>query len=242
MEIRDNRPVRGVALRGTASVRATGTADAVALGDAVSVAGLSEVELTPKVRQALMTLMAEVESLRRELRDSRARVQYLEKLVDEDPLMPVANRRAFVRELTRMMSFAERYGVSGSLIYLDLNNMKQLNDLHGHAAGDAALLQVARLLIENVRNTDIVGRLGGDEIGVLLVQTDQPLAEQKAAELVAVIETHPLLWQGQELPLRVAYGIRSFVGGENAGDVIDAADRAMYEHKRRLRSPVESSG
>jgi diguanylate cyclase (GGDEF)-like protein len=189
-----------------------------------------------------MTLMAEVENLRRELRDSRARVQYLEKLVDEDPLMPVANRRAFVRELTRMMGFAERYGVSGSLVYIDLNNMKQLNDLHGHAAGDAALLQVARLLIENVRNTDIVGRLGGDEIGVLLVQTDQPLAEQKAAELVAIIESRPLLWQGQELPLRVAYGVRSFAGGENAGDVIDAADRAMYEHKRRLRSPAESSG
>jgi diguanylate cyclase (GGDEF)-like protein len=243
MEIRDNRPVRGIgSLRGAASARPVAAADPAAARDETAIAGLGEAELTPKVRQALMTLMAEVESLRKELRDSRARIQYLEKLVDEDPLMPVANRRAFVRELTRMMAFAERYGVAGSLVYIDLNNMKQLNDMHGHAAGDAALLQVARVLLENVRNSDIVGRLGGDELGVLLVQTDQSLAERKAAELIQIVESRPLLWQGRELPLRVAYGVRSFAGGESAGDVIDAADRAMYEHKRRLQGPAESTG
>jgi diguanylate cyclase (GGDEF)-like protein len=242
MEIRGTRSVGRVG----GIARSGGAASAAAVApsggphDVLSIAGLTEAELTPRVRQALMELLGEVDQLRRELHDSRSRIAYLEKLVDEDPLMPVANRRAFVRELTRMMGFAERYGVAGSIIYFDVNNMKQINDVHGHAAGDAALLQVARLLIENVRNTDVVGRLGGDELGVLLVQADLQLAETKAADLVEIIHGRPLLWQGHELPLSVAYGVYSFTGGENAGDVIDAADRAMYDNKRRSRNPSET--
>ena len=118
-----------------------------------------------------------------ELEEARARISSLEKLVDEDPLMPVCNRRAFVRELSRMMGLAGRYGLPGSVVYFDVNNLKQINDVHGHAAGDAALMQVARTLVESVRATDVVGRLGGDELGVLLLRTDKLLAEQKAGEL-----------------------------------------------------------
>lgn len=238
MEIRGTRSVGRIGSIGKSGGAAPSGPVASSTGprDVLSIAGLTEADLTPRVRQALMELLGEVDQLRRELHDTRARIAYLEKLVDEDPLMPVANRRAFVRELTRLMGFAERYGVAGSIVYFDVNNMKQINDVHGHGAGDAALLQVARLLVENVRNTDVVGRLGGDELGVLLVQTDQQLAETKAVNLVAIIQNRPLLWQGIELPLSVAYGVYSFSGGENAGDVIDAADRAMYDNKRRSRS------
>jgi diguanylate cyclase (GGDEF)-like protein len=92
---------------------------------------------------------------------------------------------------------------------------------------------VARTFIDNIRNTDVVGRLGGDELAVLLVQTDQPLAEQKAAQLAAAVGATPLVWQGQAIPLGVSYGVYSFRGGENAGDALDAADRAMYRAKRQ---------
>lgn len=237
MEIRDQKAV--LATTATRKAEARRKLDAASLAalpetaDILSLAGLTESELTPKLRQALMGLMAEVEQLRRELGEARARIGYLERLADEDPLMPVANRRAFVRELTRMMSFAQRYGTAASIAYFDINNLKQINDRHTHAAGDAALLQVARILVENVRNTDVVGRLGGDELAVLLVQTDQPLAEQKAAHLAAAVAAQPLLWQGHEIPLGVAYGVYSFSGGENVGDALDAADRAMYAAKRR---------
>jgi diguanylate cyclase (GGDEF)-like protein len=114
--------------------------------------------------------------------------------------------------------------------------MKQINDTHGHAAGDAALLEVARILIENVRNTDVVGRLGGDEMGVLLVQADQTIAERKAAELGALVAAHPLDWQGNAVPLSVSYGVCSFAGNENASDILDSADRAMYERKRQAKA------
>jgi diguanylate cyclase (GGDEF)-like protein len=198
----------------------------------LSLAGVAEAELSPKLRQALIGLLSEVEQLKRDLGEARARIGFLERLADEDPLMPVANRRAFVRELTRMMSFTRRYGASASVVYFDINDLKQINDGYSHAAGDAALLQVARILVQNVRDTDVVGRLGGDELGVLLVQTDQALAEQKAGQLAAAIAAEPLLWHGREIRLGVAFGVYSFSGAENAGDAIDAADRAMYAAKR----------
>lgn len=207
------------------------TASIAGPSEVLASAGIDEAAITPKLRRTLLSLMGEAEELRRLLQEARARISSLEKLVDEDPLMPVCNRRAFVRELTRMMAFAGRYGVPGSLVYFDVNNMKQINDAHGHAAGDAALMQVARVLVESVRATDVVGRLGGDELGVLLVQTDRILAERKAAELAALVEKRPILWHGRELPVSVAFGAYAFQGGENANAVLDAADREMYRRK-----------
>lgn len=238
MEIHDTKRVLGAtrkpeSRRGGEPVAVT---PMTSPAEILSLAGVADTELTPKLRQALTGLLGEVEQLKRELSEARARIGYLERLADEDPLMPVANRRAFVRELTRMMSFTERYGTSASIVYFDINSLKQINDEYSHAAGDAALLQVARILVDNVRNTDVVGRLGGDELGVLLVQTDQPLAEQKAAQLATAIAAEPLLWQGRQIALGVAYGVYSFRGGENAGDALDAADRAMYAAKRRSQS------
>ena len=83
------------------------------------------------------------------------------------------------------MAFSQRYGTPASIVYFDINGMKQVNDTYGHSAGDAVLLAVAKLLLDNVRTTDVVGRLGGDELGVVLVQTDEARAEHKAAELAA---------------------------------------------------------
>ncbi|HUC68598.1 MAG TPA: diguanylate cyclase [Stellaceae bacterium] len=236
MEIRDTKPVlRAGATRKAEARSAVDSAEAAASEpvDILNLAGVAETELSPKLRQAIMGLMGEVDSLRRQLGEAQQRIDYLERLADEDPLMPIANRRAFVRELTRMMSFAQRYGSPASIVYIDVNNLGQINDDHAHAAGDAALLQVARVLLDHVRNTDVVGRLGGDELGVLLVQTDQALAEQKAAQLAAAVAEKPLLWQGKEIPLGISYGVYSFSGGENAGDALDAADRAMYQAKRQ---------
>ena len=93
----------------------------------------------------------------RELAEARTQIAQLERLADEDALTPIANRRAFVRELTRMIAFTNRYGVPSSVVYFDVNGMKQINDNHGHPAGDAALRQVAKVLLDNVRSSDIVG-------------------------------------------------------------------------------------
>jgi diguanylate cyclase (GGDEF)-like protein len=238
MEIRNPKPVAGAAaLRRIAAARSrvADASNALQAATEVVVAGIPETELTPRVQQALLALMGEVDQLRRQLEEARSRIAYLERLADEDALMPIANRRAFVRELSRMMAFAERYASPASVVYFDLNGLKQINDTFGHAAGDAALQHVSKVLLENVRNSDLVGRLGGDEFGVLLVQTDEQTAEKKAESLAAAIADRPLDWQGHTIAISAAYGTHSFSGTESADQAIDAADKAMYQHKHKGR-------
>ncbi len=232
MKIEDTRSPRGP--RAVQPGRAEGPerpAAPKAAADAASVMGIPEAELTPKVRQAILTLMGEVERLRQELERTQARVSYLEKLADQDLLAPIANRRAFVRELTRFLAFAERYGTPSSLIYLDVNGLKAINDTYGHAAGDAVLLQVAQTLVDNVRRSDVVARMGGDEFAVLLSHTDEATATEKARAVVALVEGAPLEWNGTKVPLSLAFGVHTFTGGEDTSEAIAAADRKMYDRK-----------
>src|SRR5579875_145629 len=117
----------------------------------------------------------------------RARLAEAERLADHDALIPVLNRRAFSRELARTIAYCERYGAAASLVFFDLDGFKAVNDAHGHAAGDAALRAVAEVLTANVRDSDLVGRLGGDEFGVILAQANREVATIKAAALAGQI-------------------------------------------------------
>jgi diguanylate cyclase (GGDEF)-like protein len=204
--------------------------------DNVSVMGIPQSEVTPKVRDALMSLMAEVEQMRRELQVSRERLANLERLADRDPLIPIANRRAFVREMTRNMSLAERYGTPSSVVYIDVNDFKEINDTYGHSAGDEALKHVANLLLSSVRESDIVGRLGGDEFGVILDRADQSMAREKAEHLAQQITQSPMNYQGRSVPVHVAVGVYTFTGTEDVGHALAAADRDMYAQKKRMKA------
>ena len=215
--------------------RSTSSAPARTVLDITTIMGVPEADLTPKVHTAIMALIGEVEKLRQELRTSRSRLEHLEVLADQDTLAPVANRRAFVREMSRIMSFSQRYGTPSGMLYFDLNGMKAINDTFGHTAGDQALLKVAHALLENVRESDLVGRLGGDEFGVLLAQADEETANEKAAILAQAISETPLIWEGAEIWLSVAYGIYCFKPGEDVGTALANADKAMYAHKQRSR-------
>lgn len=202
------------------------------IADTTAIMGIPEAELTPKVRSAIMTLMEEVASLREELARTKGRIQHLERLADQDSLLPVYNRRAFVRELTRAISITERYGSPSTVIYFDVDGMKSINDTLGHSAGDAALRHVADRLLESVRDSDVVGRLGGDEFGVILLQADAASAHTKAAHLAASIQEEPFVFNDDELPLTVTFGAYTFNGKEDASQALAAADQAMYARKR----------
>jgi diguanylate cyclase (GGDEF)-like protein len=241
MKIGDKPPVgqsdivRARARAGVAA--ATGRAGSSAIQDLTTVMGIPTAELTPKVQAAILELMAEVDRLRQELSVALQRTDRLERLADEDPLVPVINRRAFVRELSRAMSFAQRYQVPSTLIFFDINGMKAVNDGLGHAAGDSVLKHVAGTLLANVRKSDIVGRLGGDEFGVILSQLDETRAAAKAEQLVSAINNPPLTWDGKEIVVQVAYGSYRFTGTEEPSAALAAADQAMYAHKRSRTDP-----
>ena len=200
--------------------------------DVSEVLGIPETELTPRVRAAIMNLIAEVDRLRRELDRTNARLEAVETMADQDGLLPLLNRRAFVREMSRVISFAERYEVPASLIYFDLDGFKALNDTYGHAAGDAALGHIANLLTGNVRESDLVGRLGGDEFGVILAKADQEQAEKKARSLADLFRANPFMWEEKAVALSFAYGVHGFQKGENVDTAMANADKAMYAAKR----------
>ncbi len=195
-------------------------------------------EITPRARVALLELMGEVDRLRGEADSLRQRVRELEALADTDPLADVYNRRAFMRELSRAMAFADRYGLEASLVYVDLDDFKRINDAHGHAVGDAVLRHVAAFLVAQVRQSDFVGRLGGDEFAVALAHGGRDAAEVKAIALKAALERSPAEYEGAFYPVKATFGAYGFGPGETAEEALARADAAMYARKRDRLEPV----
>jgi diguanylate cyclase (GGDEF)-like protein len=238
MRIRPGESAGAVARRDAAGAHsksgAASAASASAAGaphDTASIMGVPEAELTPNVQRALLSLMSEVDQLRRETEALRAKVRDLETLADRDVFLPVLNRRAFLREVSKALALAERHDAPSALIYLDLNGFKKINDTYGHAAGDAALKQVSDLIAAHVRETDAVGRLGGDEFGVVLTLTPAAAAERKATELAETIASTPILHDGVEMSLGAAWGVRALERGVDVETAMAEADAAMYARK-----------
>ncbi len=230
------QPIRRKTIEKTSS--ATASAPVRNISDTASVLGIPQTEMTPKVQKAIMTLMAEVDNMRHELEIAHRRISELEKLADQDSLIEISNRRAFVREMTRMISYSDRYGINSSLIFLDMNDLKILNDTHGHKVGDQALMHVAKTMISSLRDSDIVGRLGGDEFGIILPKASEKNADAKAQQILAAIEKKPLILDGKKIQLKFAYGIYPLHSGLSPDQALDHADKKMYSHKQSMKNDV----
>ena len=201
-----------------------------------AVLGIPEEEFTPRVRDAITTLMHEVHRLRQEVEAARRSVEDAVRHADQDMLLPIMNRRAFVRELTRVINVAQRYGTPSSLIYFDLNDFKFINDTHGHAAGDAVLKGFSETIKAQIRDTDILARVGGDEFAIILSHLSVDQARRKAGDLGARLEAKPVRWKDNEIAVRFSYGVYELRAGENADAAMAEADRAMYEQKRAAKT------
>ena len=112
-----------------------------------------------------------------------------------------------------------------------MNGLKTINDRFGHASGDAALLHVADALQAETRGSDVVGRLGGDEFGVVLVHTDETIARAKASRLAATITARALMCDAERVPVSVAYGVHRLQPEQSPADALAAADQEMYQQK-----------
>jgi diguanylate cyclase (GGDEF)-like protein len=190
---------------------------------------------------SITALLAENERLKRELAVARARVGELEARADIDPLLDILNRRGFERELKRALSHVKRYGTQAALMFVDLDGFKAINDRYGHGTGDALLKSVARELIGHVRASDIVGRIGGDEFGVLVWRVEEPQAIAKARDLEAVIGRVAMTHGRAQVTVAASIGVATLVEDMTPADIIAAADQAMYARKderRGLPAPV----
>jgi diguanylate cyclase (GGDEF)-like protein len=190
----------------------------------------------PRPRAAAARLLAEVERLAAELEASRARLSDLEGRIDVDPLTETLNRRGFERELKRSLAYVKRYAANATLIYLDLDEFKPVNDRHGHAAGDAVLKAIAAALVREVRACDVVARIGGDEFAVLLWNLPDADAVAKAVELEQAVYATPVRWGASTMVVGASAGV-AFVGPLDASaDVLARADAAMYARKTEKRA------
>ena len=228
-------PFSAIRKRALVHAGAQATAQSAAPMDKTVFLGLGEADLTPAVQGALTTLLSEIDELRGEVGRLKSKLTEVEGLADRDALTPLLNRRAFVRELGRVRTFAQRYGSPASLVYFDLDGFKAVNDRYGHAAGDACLCAVAERLIAHVRESDVVGRMGGDEFAVILVQADQTTAENKARSLSQAIEATPIRFGAWTAPLHISFGVREISTELDAEAIVAEADAAMFARKRQRR-------
>jgi diguanylate cyclase (GGDEF)-like protein/PAS domain S-box-containing protein len=159
--------------------------------------------------------------------------EHLRHLADHDPLTGLRNRRLFEHDLKLQVGRCQRYDERATLVVVDLDGFKQVNDRHGHRVGDEALKAVARMLTRRLRATDLVARLGGDEFAVLLPHMDHQGAEIVTEDLQRVIATCTVDTGEAVVHLAASAGFtmldRLTTDDESA---LDAADRAMYAAKR----------
>lgn len=180
-------------------------------------------------------LQAEVERLRAELAAANRRIAELEARADVDPLLEILNRRGFERELTRSLAYVQRYGTAAVLMFIDLDGFKAVNDRHGHAVGDALLKAVAAALTGHVRASDVVGRIGGDEFGVVMWNVEGANAAARAQALERLIEEVRIPDGPMSLNVGASVGVVSLSAAKELTQILDAADRAMYARKRERR-------
>ncbi len=180
-------------------------------------------------------LSAENAVLRAALEDSKTKIAELEMLADSDTLTPIANRRAFLRELDRVMKNAARHGTQSALLFIDLDGLKAINDAHGHQAGDSMLIHVATGLRGLVRATDVVARLGGDEFGLILEHLSEKQAHAKAERIMVSLQAVPLVLGSITVPVTPSWGVTMICEEEGAEHALARADAAMYKSKSAQR-------
>ena len=189
-----------------------------------------------KAMQSLATdteLMKTNERLSEEVSVLRLRILELEQTANTDPLIPIYNRRALLREVRRAQAVKERYDIPSTLIFFDLNNFKAVNDKYGHRIGDSLLTQIGSELNTAIRDCDMVARLGGDEFGVLLFKTDEEVARLKAATLSCRISEQSVLFPEVRISVTACWGVAGCDPELSVEQILDRADRAMYLDKRR---------
>jgi diguanylate cyclase (GGDEF)-like protein len=177
----------------------------------------------------------QVAALKAELAAAQARIDELQAWADTDFLLNIYNRRGFERELDRSIAYIRRYKATGILIVLDVDRLKPINDDFGHAAGDVVLKGVVAVMMRHVRSSDVVGRLGGDEFGLLLWNLSEADALAKAAALEEAIDRLTFVFKGRPVVAGASAGI-ALIGAEDAAaNVMETADRAMYARKAARR-------
>jgi two-component system cell cycle response regulator len=175
-----------------------------------------------------------------ELRKTRDR---FEQLSVTDTLTGLLNRRGFSTLVEKQLSFLRRCGKGAVLLYIDLDGFKHINDTFGHSAGDQALIETAEILVNTLRISDVIGRIGGDEFAALVVKNENPdhenLVNQRLLESLARWNSQ----SGAGYTLSFSIGMLEFTADSpgNIEELMNLADKNMYLEKQRKKSSRSAS-
>ncbi len=181
------------------------------------------------------SLHQRVEDATRELSDANIE---LAQLASCDHLTDLANRRHFENRLTESLGQPPDDGKQLCLLLIDVDHFKSINDQHGHAAGDAVLAQIAKILRGSTRQDDLVARYGGDEFMIKMHATRE-ISKRRAEQILTTIESNPFVWKGQEIKVTLSMGLYCYSGSELSHDeLLLKVDKAMYCAKKSGRNRV----
>ncbi len=179
-------------------------------------------------------------ALMRTLAAEQRSQQELARLIVTDSLTGVGNRRHLMHRLELEMLRAQRYQHHLTVVFFDVDHFKRVNDMHGHGVGDTVLVAVARALQANLRQVDVLGRLGGEEFAALLIETGidgaLPIAERMRAAV------HQIVLPGLEAVVSVSAGLAEWQVGETGEALMARSDRALYQAKAAGRNCCRVAG
>lgn len=181
---------------------------------------------------------------RKQLEKANAELQQkqkeLERLTRQDGLTGLFNRNTFAELSRSELARSQRQGSSTTIVLLDLDHFKRVNDTWGHPAGDAVLRHAATLTSSTVRSTDLVGRLGGEEFIVLLPNTSIDAGRRIAEKIRLRLETSVVMWEDNRIPVTASFGVSSTTAAEKLDfdHLYTEADKALYLAKHRGRNRV----
>ena len=180
--------------------------------------------------------VTDVATNRHQLQAANAQLQ---ELSSTDRLTGLYNRGHWEANLKAAYARHQRYGHALSLVMLDIDHFKRVNDTYGHQAGDKVIEQVARLLLEHARDSDVVGRYGGEEFGVVLSDTDSSGALTFAERMRHSVEALEVVYNDQTIRFTISLGVADLSQPSNDhADLIARADQALYTSKKTGRNRV----
>lgn len=189
-----------------------------------------------ELRSITQTLEARVAARTRELMEANAK---LEQLASLDSLTGILNRRRFIELAGAERDRCQRYGRSFSVLLIDLDHFKTINDSFGHAAGDSAICEAAQRTASALRSTDSLARYGGEELVVLLPETRLAAAERVAERIRQRIAGSPITHEAVSFVLTASIGVAEWNGlGETLAGLLDRADQALYCAKQQGRNQI----
>lgn len=178
-------------------------------------------------------------ALRRSFARERSYRDELRKLAETDELTGIANRRELLTYLDKRIAEARRTATPLSFAIFDIDNFKRVNDNFGHATGDEAIKHVVRTAQGTVRINDRIGRMGGEEFGIVLPKSSEENAYMVCERMRGRLNEQPFVTEGTHLAITISTGIATLTDADDAASLIERADKALYEAKRGGRDQVK---